>query len=364
MKVSVEGTALKKALTVNKQAVNRRSHLPCLAGAKFETGPDRVTITTNDLDTMIVTTVPAVVYQGGTTLASVKVLLDLLKKPAKTVVLSSSEDGGSLEVANGATANIRTLALDDYPRDNRLTEDGSSYPLDLTAIGRVLVAAGKDDARPMLTGVRFDDDMIVATDSYRLHFFRTDLHYPKLLVPAGALAPICKAGGEATLYVPKDPHSVLVTTPNGRWYIRLIEGDFPNYKQLIPPSFPVEVTYDQAELVAAVNQVAQLIRESTTPVRLYVGEKSTRLQVKTQDLDEVTVEIPSYTDGPFDEFDDGNELRPPTVAFNPAYLAASVLAGPGPKVTLQLVDSLKPALIVDEPAGGMGRLLMPVRTSS
>jgi DNA polymerase-3 subunit beta len=130
---------------------------------------------------------------------------------------------------------------------------------------------------------------------------------------------------------------------------RLIEGEFPNYRQLIPQSHPNALTVEREALLEAIRRV-KILAKDATPVRLQMGGDILRLTAVTQDVGNAAEELDaSYT---------GSEL---TVAFNPDYLASGVEACSGESVTLSTLDALKPAVVRGVDAPDYLYLLMPVR---
>ena len=203
---------------------------------------------------------------------------------------------------------------------------------------------------------------LVATDSYRLAV--RDLpdatvlgEGQKVLVPSRALGELVRVLGHAkevnvrlgerdvTFYVePEDGVSIELTT-------RLIEGEFPNYRQLIPASYPNELRVGREQLLDAVRRVKLMAREAT-PLRLTQRDGSLELMAVTQDVGQAHEEV--------DATYNGTEL---TVAFNPDFLIAGVEAATGDEVVLQTLDALKPAVLRSTEGADYLYLLMPVRVS-
>jgi DNA polymerase III subunit beta len=231
----------------------------------------------------------------------------------------------------------------------------------LGALRQVVRAASSDDSRPILTGVLLAAEAgglrLVATDSYRLAM--CDIadasvlaEGQSVLVPSRALTEVVKllAGGDE-VSVQLGAREASFTVGTNRLTTRLIEGDFPNYRGLIPANHPNRVTIDRAELLDALRRVRLMAQEST-PVRITMRTDEIELVAITPEVGEAREILPaSYG---------GQEL---TVAFNPQYLVDGVEVTPGEQVTLETIDALKPALLrpVDEP--GFMYLLMPVRVS-
>jgi len=133
---------------------------------------------------------------------------------------------------------------------------------------------------------------------------------------------------------------------------RLIEGEFPNYRGLIPASHPNQLTVGREALVEAVRRVKLMAREPNTPVRLVMNDDGLELVAITQDVGQANEQL--------DARYSGDEL---TVAFNPDFLLSGVEVSPGDEITLHTVDAQKPAVIRAEGAEEFLYLLMPVRVS-
>jgi len=227
------------------------------------------------------------------------------------------------------------------------------------------MAASSDDARPILTGVLLSSEegglRLVATDSYRLAV--RDLpdttvlsEGQKVLVPSRALGELARVLGDAeevtvrlgdrdvTFDVPSEDGSVQVTT-------RLIEGEFPNYRQLIPSSYPNQLVVGREPLLEAVRRVKLMAREAA-PLRVTQRSTGLELMAVTQDVGQAHEEV--------DAKYNGEEL---TVAFNPDYLIDGIDAAPGDEVVLETLDALKPAVLRSTDGGDFLYLLMPVRVS-
>ena len=262
---------------------------------------------------------------------------------------------------------MRTLPVDDFPSIADPTGDQVSVAtVDLTAgLKQVVRAASGDDARPILTGVLMSAEdgglRLVATDSYRLAV--RDLpdatvlsEGQKVLVPSRALdeltrvlgdsdeVTVCLGEREVSFDVVIEDGSVQVTT-------RLIEGEFPNYRQLIPSSYPNQLTIGREPLLEAVRRVKLMARD-TTPLRITQKSDCVELMAVTQDVGQAHEEVDAHYNG--------DEL---TVAFNPDYLIQGLEAAPGDEVVLETLDALKPAVLRSTEGGDFLYLLMPVRVS-
>ena len=364
LKFRCERDVLVEALGAAGRAVTSRSgSLPVLAGVRLELRGDRLTITGSDLDLTITVVVEVAGAEDGVAVLPSKLISDVVRSLRPGGVDLSVEDDDARVVQHPSEFSIRVIPADEFPELS--TADGESVTLEAVsfraAIDQVEKAASSDDARPILTGVLMAAEAeglrLVSTDSYRLSV--RDLtgttvlgEGQKVLIPSRALKELSRVVGESeqiTLQLGErdaafEVGGIRVTT-------RLIEGDFPNYRGLIPSNHPNRLTVDRDALLDAVRRVRLLAQEST-PVRLAMSADGLELVAVTQDVGQAHESVEaSYT---------GEDL---TVAFNPEYLIDGIEVAPGDEITLETVDELKPALLkaADDPA--FLYLLMPVRVS-
>ncbi len=258
---------------------------------------------------------------------------------------------------------IRPLSLDDYPVQAEPSTDAVTLPSSAVAeaLRQVVRAASTDDARAVLTGVLIaaeeDGVRMVATDSYRLAV--RDLPEnemlaggQKVLVPSRALNELQRvlATGD-DLRVRLGQRDAVFETGSTRLTTRLIEGDYPNYRNLLPSSYPNVLTVGREALLEALRRV-KLLAQDATPVRLALGGETLQLTAITQDVGNASEEI--------DATYEGSEM---TVAFNPDYLAAGVDAVDTEEITLSTLDPMKPAVIRAVGRDDYLYLLMPVRVT-
>ncbi|HVM10948.1 MAG TPA: DNA polymerase III subunit beta, partial [Actinomycetota bacterium] len=227
------------------------------------------------------------------------------------------------------------------------------------AVGQVVKAASRDEARPILTGVLLEANRegltMVATDSYRLavrELSATGEGEAKALVPERAIS---EAGRAAATEERAEVRMVLGDSQASfrvggvTMTSRLIDGEFPNYRQLLPEPGGNRLTAPRQELLEAVRRVGLLARENS-PVRLELNALGVRLTSSSPDLGgAVEVLEASY---------EGDEL---TAAFNPTYLGDGLAGVPADRVSLELRDGLKPALLRGEGDDAFTYLVMPVR---
>jgi DNA polymerase III subunit beta len=337
--------------------------LPVLSGVRVELAGDRLQLTGTDLELTISVAIDVAGRGDGVTVLPGRLASEIVRALPAGGVEVSVEDEEARIAAGRSEFSLRVLPADEFPRVAEPTGD----PVTLAsaelaaALAQVVPAASRDDARPILTGVLLsaeaDGLRLVATDSFRLAV--RDLpgtsvlaEGQHVLVPSRALGELSRvlAGGD-TLTVRFGERDAGFEVGSTRLSTQLIEGEFPNYRGLIPQSQPNRLTVGREALLEAVRRVKLLAREAT-PVRLAMSTEGLELVAVTQDVGQAHESL----DAKFE----GTEL---TVAFNPEYLLQGVEVAPGDDVTLETVDALKPALVRSAEHPEFLYLLMPVRVS-
>jgi DNA polymerase III subunit beta len=362
VKFRCEREALAEALsTAGRAATGRTGALPVLSGLRLELVGDRLSITGTDLDLTIQLTLAVGGEGDGGVVLPARLVADIVRSMGAGKVEVAVE-GEEVSITGGRSQfSVRPLSLDDYPKLS--TPTTSSVTLPAAAVGealrQVVRAASTDEARPILTGVLLTAEngglRMVATDSYRLAV-RDLADHPvlgadqKVLVPGRALSELQRlvgAGDELTMRL--GDRDATFEVGETRLSTRLIEGEFPNYRQLIPTSHPNTLTVEREPLLEAIRRV-KILAKDATPVRLQMGGDTLRLTAITQDVGNASEEL--------DATYEGTDL---TVAFNPEYFAAGVEACASDSITLSTLDSLKPAVVRGVGHDDYLYLLMPVR---
>jgi DNA polymerase III subunit beta len=362
VKFRCERDVLAEALgTAGRAATGRTGALPVLSGVRLELTGDVLTVTGTDLELTIQMTLTVSGEVDGSTVVPARLAGDIVRSlPAGAVLVDAT--GEEARISAGRSAfGVRTMAVEDYPRLSTPSENAVELPAAAMAeaVRQVVRAASKDESRPLLTGVLLAAEngglRLVATDSYRLSV--RDLPDAavlgadqKVLVPSRALHEFARiVGGVANVTLRLGERDATFEAGGSRLTTRLIEGDFPNYRQLIPSHHPNKLTVNREALLAAIKRVKLLARDAT-PIRLTFGSDRLDLAATTQDIGQATESL----DATFD----GAEM---TVAFNPDYLSDGVDAAGGEDIVLETLDALKPAVVKGTDGGAYLYLLMPVR---
>ena len=400
LKLRCERNNLLTAVTNAYRAVARQGpSLAALTGMYLRLDGDTLTLTGSDLDLTITVTLDVAGGESGETVIPAKLLLDVIRvMPVGSMELTVTQ-GEALISAGSTEFIIRVLSVSDWPqlpsvdsdistgttgsRENgdRGTEaqnrDGSAFDavesdeegysvttdenVFRDALNQVVRSASTDETRPILTGILMSSEKnglrLVSTDSYRLSL--RDLpgsnllgQQQQVLVPGRALAELQRMMGDsAEVTLRLSSKRAEFEVGRIRLTARLIEGDFPNYRSLIPASHPNVLTVQRSRLLEAVRRV-RLLAQDSTPIRLVMKEESLEIQAITQDVGSAVETIEARYRG--------DDLE---VAFNPAYLIDGLEVSDTEEVTLELLDSLKPALLRSLGNESFLYLLMPVRVS-
>jgi DNA polymerase-3 subunit beta len=351
--------------SAGRAATNRTGTLPVLAGVRMEISGDTLTVTGTDLELTIRLTIDVGGERDGKVVVPARLVGDIVKAlPAGAVEVNfdSTSEHGEMSISAGRSQfSVRPLSLDDYPTLSEPAADAVTIPAAAMAeaLRQVVRAASTDDARAVLTGVLLaseDDGLrMVATDSYRLAV--RDLPESsmlgsgqRVLIPGRALNELQRLMGDTeTLTVRLGEREATFEAGSTRLSTRLIEGEFPNYRNLLPSSYPNLLTISKPAVIEAIRRV-KILAQDSTPIRMALGGDTVQLTAITQDVGNAVEEI--------DATYDGTEM---TVAFNPDYLLAGIDAIDSDDVTLATMDPMKPAVLRGAGQDNYLYLLMPVR---
>ena len=377
MKFRSERDVLVDALgTASRAATSRGPGAAVLGGVRMDLKQNRLSIVGTDLDLTIKVEMEAIGLDDGSCVAPARLSTDIVRslEPGAVTVEASENE---VEISAGRSRFVvRTYPIEDFPGSPPSSAGGVDLPAQglAEALRQVVRAASGDDARPLLTGVLIaaegDGIRLVATDSYRLAMRDLTAASPlpagtdQILVPARALGELQRllpskepakdadAAGGATVGFSVGDLDATFTVGGVCVSTRLLDGKFPDYRQLIPPGYPNQLRVGKEALLDALRRVRLLVRDNTTPVRLSMRPGGVELTVVSQEVGHASEDVDADFEG-----------EEHSVAFNPSYLIDGVEAVLGDEIVLEALDSGKPATVRAPDHDDYRYLLMPVRVS-
>jgi DNA polymerase-3 subunit beta len=366
VKISLERDVLLAQLQTVSRVASTRSAIQALSGVQLVTLQSSCELRATDMDVGLRVPLEAEVAREGTVVLPARLMLDVVRSlPANQVSLElrSAEQDVEL-VAGNATFHIRVLRGEDFPP---FPEPDAESAVELPAEAFVATAlkvagsASRDETRPVLTGILVsasDRELrMVATDSYRLSVKETTLETPlssgfEVNVPARALQELARLvthAGDEPLSVSVRQNQVLFTVGRVILSSRLIDGQFPNYRQLLPESFEHELRVAGAEFTEVVRRIS-LLAQKNAPLRLAFASGELTVSAQTPDVGEASESLPVAFQG-----------EPLEIGFNPEFLRAGLEAIDEGDVLLKLISPLRPGLIEAADESRFRYLIMPIR---
>jgi DNA polymerase-3 subunit beta len=369
MKISLSTTQLLAQLQTVTRVASTRSAVQALSGVMLDARADGAQLLATDMEVGLRVSLAAEVLRPGQVVLPARLLLDVVRAlPADTASLELRPAEQDVELlCGGALFHLRTLRLEDFPALPSATDD-TRMALPALAfvqtVERVARSASRDETRPVLTGILISASeqelRMVATDSYRLSVKRTTLETPlqgslEANVPARALqelARIAQQSESAELTAGVGQNQVVFELDGVVLSSRLIDGQFPNYRQLIPESVEHELHLATGELTDVVRRIS-LLAQKNAPLRLAFREGELTVSAQTPDVGEASETIPVPFHGEAFE-----------IGFNPEFLRDGLESIDTDELVLKLISPLRPGLIESPDAGDFVYLVMPIRLNA
>jgi DNA polymerase-3 subunit beta len=362
--------------TASRAATSRGPGAAVLGGVRIDLKGNQLSVVGTDLDLTVKVEMEAIGLDDGACVAPARLSTDIVRSLEPGAVTVEANDN-EVEISAGRSRFVvRTYPIEDFPTSPSRSQGAVDLPAQglAEALRQVVRAASGDDARPLLTGVLIaaegDGIRLVATDSYRLAMRDLTAASPlpagtdQILVPARALGelqrllpskePAKDGDGSGATSVGFSVGELDATFTVGGVYVstRLLDGKFPDYRQLIPPGYPNQLRVGKEALLDALRRVRLLVRDNTTPVRLSMRPGGVELTVVSQEVGHASEDVDADYEG-----------EEHSVAFNPSYLIDGVEAVLGDEIVLEALDSGKPATVRAPDHDDYRYLLMPVRVS-
>jgi DNA polymerase-3 subunit beta len=373
MKATLSTTAFLNELQTAARIASSRSAVQALSGVQLDVSDGALELRATDMEVGLRLRIPAEETSPGTAVLPARLLLDIVRSlPSSQVSLDLRAAEQAVQLVSGtAVFDLRTLRGEDFPHlpaapaDGGVTLDAAAF---IDTVARVARSASRDDTRPVLTGILVSASesslRMVATDSYRLSVKTTQLAQPvgqpfEANVPARALQELARIAQQTAaeqIGVARLENQVVFTLAGGESAAsaallssRLIDGQFPNFQQLLPESSEHELLVAREELADVARRIS-LLAQKNAPLRLGFTPGELKVSAQTPDVGEAHDTLPVPFKGePFD------------IGFNPEFLRDGLESVEAPEILIKLTSPLRPGLIESADGSGFVYLVMPIR---
>ena len=365
-----------KKLALVSRGVSARSTIQLLGGILLEAGDGVVRLSSTDMEISVQTSSPAEVEEEGRVVIPARIFNDIVRSlPGGTFSLEHDDSGGTVRLAAGENEyRIRAYAADDFPQLPGFDAEAAfkmSGEVLVETVEKVSRSYSRDETRPVLTGIliSFEENRVrmVTTDSYRLSIKETELATTafegsrEAIIPARAMQEVSRifgSEGEDEVEVSLSENQALFRIGDVLFGTRLIDGNFPEYRRLLPTTFEREISVNREDLMGTLRRVNFFAQRQTppVPVSLSFSEGAVEVIVRNGEVGEAHERLPATSEDDF------------LISFNPGYLLDGVSAVDTEKVVFKLNEALKPGLIVPgvdgEEEPDFLYLIMPMRDPS
>ena len=367
-----------RKLALATRGVSARSAIQLLGGILLEADDGKMKLSATDMELSIQTSSPAEVEEEGRVVIPARIFNDIVRSlPGGQLTIEHDRAEGTVKLTAGSNEySIRAYAAEDFPQLPQFDEGNAftmSGELLVDTVEKVSKSYSRDETRPVLTGIliSFEESRVrmVTTDSYRLSIKETELATTfdgsrEAIIPARAMQEVSRifsASEEEQVEVSLSENQALFRVGDVLFGTRLIDGNFPEYRRLLPNAFEREISVSREELMGTLRRVNLFAQRQTppVPVSLAFSDGAVEVIVRSQEIGEAHEKLSATSD---DEFH---------ISFNPGYLLDGVAAIDTEKVLFKLNESLKPGLIVPGSENGDSGeepdflyLIMPMRDPS
>jgi DNA polymerase III subunit beta len=370
MEVSIKREELLQGLYLVQGVVERRSPQPILAHVLIEPVEGGVALTATDMEVGIRAQVCAQIKKKAAATVSARKLYEIVREITADEVTLKSVSAGWVEVLAGRS-RFRVVGLDpkDFPELPFSSGGKDVVPIKIAAgtlremIDKTLFAVSTDETRFNLSGVYVHSAdkgvlRMTATDGHRLALIDRAIGGPEL--PRGVIMPrkglvevrkLLEEGEESELTLVVGSQYVRVQTPAVSFFMRLVEGEFPDYKQVIPGASKVKARANRDDLLGALRRISLLASDRSHGVKLNLKKGSLELSASNPDMGEASEDIEVSYSG-----------EPLAIGFNVRYLIELLsVHAPGDTIDLALTDEVGPGVLQGSQDPSFTYVLMPMR---
>jgi DNA polymerase III subunit beta len=364
MKFAVTKEALLEGLQRIQNVVSTRSTLPVLTNALLETTKTGLQLTTTDLEVAIRCEIVAQVEKAGATTLPARRLAAIVRElPASEITVETDAKNISTLRCGASFFKIYGLAKEEFPAFPAF-KDAKTYTIRQSelkdGLRRTSYAISVDETRYVLNGILFSFKenklTLVATDGRRLALFDSDLEFPRsherdFIVPTKAVTELQRLlGEEGEMQISVGENLVSFELSGSQLVSKLVEGNYPNYRQVIPGEAKERITIEREALLNSVRRVSLLSNDKTSSVRLNFTRNNLDITANTPEVGEARESLAVVYRG-----------RDLSIAFNPDFLMDPLRNLPNDEIHLDLIDEMSPGVIkITTP---FLYVLMPMRVS-
>ena len=364
MKFQIDKDVFQDALNQVQHVVSSRTTLPILSNVLIEADELGLQLSTTDLDVTITVRVPADVSVTGATTMPARRLASIVRElPTSEIKIEVNEDNAATVRSGPSFFKILGLPNSEFPVIGEFG-DAKEFTIDQKllkdALRKTAYAISTDETRYVLNGVNciIGEGMLtlVATDGRRLAMVEQDLEFPAgnesaVIIPTKAvneLQRLLKDSGEMKISLTNNQASFELN--DSHLITKLIEGNYPNFRQVIPGEAKYRVTVEREVLHSAVKRVALLVNEKTNSIKFTFADNQVAISANSPEIGEAEESIDVKYDGP-----------KIVVAFNPEFVMAPLRNLDQDEVYIDLIDESSPGVLkIDEP---FLYVIMPMRVA-
>lgn len=355
-----------KAVSVAQKAVGGAAMLPVLENVFIKAEGQSVEISATNLEISITTSFPAQIQNEGKTTIPAKMLASWISLASGEEIQIEKSEGEKITLrTKGSNTSLKGMPADEFPvlpvveKEDSLTLPQAEFK---KVIGQTVFSAASGGTRPVLSGVlciwNGEDAVFVGTDSYRLSerklkVEKTPKEPIRCIIPAKTLMELervlsSEKGDDVEIVFSKN--QILFVFNGVRLISRLIEGQFPNYEQILPKGFQSELVIDRQLLIKTVKRVGIFARENNNNIKLSLS--GNQLTITTDATEMGTEESVLDAEGGTGE---------QVVALNGQFFLDILMVLSGEKVMVKMGEKLSPVAIVSEKSPEFLHIIMPLK---
>lgn len=367
MKISSTKDNLLYGIQVCQRIVSTKNPLPVLSGILLKANDGNLTFTATDLEVGIECTIPMDISENGAVVLPARIIGDIVRKlPDLKINLEVDKQNFNTSIKYGKSEfSLLGLSSEDFPIlpsidfNSVLTVKQDLFK---NMIKQVIFAASADDNRPIFTGALMEVEggsvKLIATDTHRLAFRNASLENNEsgidksVIIPGKTLNELSRimTGEGENVKIAFGDNQVVFEIPGIRLISRLIEGQFPNYRQVIPQGCKTKIRLKTRELLDAAERASLLAKEGSNFIKLTVSEGNMVINSNSPEIGKIEEQLPIQMEG--------EETQ---IAFNSRYLIDVLKVIDSEEILIELTGSLSPGII--KPAEGENYiyLILPIR---